>query len=280
MSKKFTRTQVIERLTAEIASNRSLLAVGTGNGLSARCAEDGGADLAVVYNSGHYRVDGLPSLVGSLPVGDANGLMLQLGRRNILPSKRRIPVIAGVYGIDPTRDMDHLLDDVEGVGYSGVINFPTVSRHVDTSYRRDLENAGLGFAREVDMVRNARRRELFTMAYVYNVDDAKAMADAGADAIVGHMGMTTGGDIGAKGAKDMTNAIADLEAIFDAVLTIRKDLILLSHGGPISSPEDAELVNLKTKAVGFVAASSFERIPVETALKNACRDLKAIKVTA
>ncbi|MES3003996.1 MAG: phosphoenolpyruvate hydrolase family protein, partial [Pseudomonadota bacterium] len=213
MAKAFSRTAVLDRLKTEIDSGRSVLAVGTGNGLSARCAETGGADLAVVYNSGYYRVNGLPSIVGSLPVGDANALMLELGRESILPFKRSIPVIAGIFGTDPTRNMSDILDAVEAIGFSGVINFPTVSRHVGTQYRIDLENAGLGFDREIDMMRQAKSRDLFTMAYVYNESDALRMAQAGVDVIVGHMGLTTGGDIGAQDAVQMDEAIVRIERI-------------------------------------------------------------------
>jgi predicted TIM-barrel enzyme len=280
MRKQFTRVDILTRLRKEISAGRSILVVGTGNGLSARCAESGGADLAVVYNSGYFRVNGLPSLVGGLPVGDANEIMFRLGRESIVPSKRSIPVIAGVYGTDPTRDIDDILDTVEAIGYSGVINFPTVSRHKGTAYGRDLETAGLGFDNEIQMMRKARSRGLFTMAYVYNAEDAKSMVEAGVDAIAGHMGMTSGGDIGASNVVDMDAAIANLESIFDASLKARDDVILLSHGGPISSPEDAEHVNLHSKAVGFVAASSYERIPIELALKKACQEFKSIKVSA
>lgn len=280
MGSRFNRLSVLERLQTEIQNNRSILAVGVGNGLSMRCAEAGGADLAVVYNSGHFRVNGLPSMAGGLPVGDANDIMFRLGRESIVPSRRVIPVIAGVFGTDPTRDMDQILDTVESIGYSGIINFPTVGRHKGTPYGRDLASVGLGFEREADMMRRARRRDLFTLAYVYDADHAAAMADAGVDVIVGHMGLTTGGDIGAEYAVDLLQAVERLQAIFDAALSVRQDLILLSHGGPISSPEDAERINLQSKAVGFVAASSFERIPIEIALKKACSDFKSIRISA
>lgn len=276
MSKKFTRSDVLRRLQGEIAASRSILAVGTGNGLSARCAELGGADLAVVYNSGFYRVNGLPSIVGGLPVGDANEIMFNLGRNDVMPKKRSIPVIAGVYGIDPTRDMDDVLDTVEAIGYSGVINFPTISRHEGTNFRLDLENAGYGFACEVEMMSKARARNLFTMAYVYNPEDAQAMARIGVDAIVGHMGLTVGGDIGSQSAVDLESAIPRLNEIFEAALAADSEVILLSHGGPISSAQDVETVNRRSKAVGFVAASSFERIPIENALKAACREFKDV----
>lgn len=278
MTNKFTRDDILQRLRGETRQRRSILAVGAGNGLSARCAEMGGADLVVVYSSGHYRVNGLPSLVGGIPVGDANEIMFRLGRESVMPKKRTIPVIAGVYGIDPTRDMDDILETVESIGFSGIINFPTISRHEGTSYRVDLENAGLGFSCEIEMMRKARSRGLLTLAYVYNPEDARAMAQAGVDVIVGHMGLTTGGDIGSKSAIGLDAAIKRLDDIFNAALDVDQDLILLSHGGPISSAEDAEYVNLHSKAVGFVAASSFERIPIEIALKKACDEFKSIRI--
>ncbi len=279
MSRRFSRTEVLARLKGEIDRHASLLVVGAGNGLVARCAEDAGADLVVVYNSGYYRLNGHPSMVGNLPVGDANQIMLDLGGRAVIPATRDIPVIGGVYGVDPTRDMGRLFEDMHRAGFSGSINFPTVGR-IDGQYRLDLEAAGLGFGREVDMVRRARDAELFTMAYVYTPDDARRMVDAGVDVIVGHCGLTAGGDVGSKNAMALERAVTVLRGIFEAARKARADIILLSHGGPISSVADADLVNRETGAVGFVAASSVERIPVETALKEACRGFKTIKVAA
>jgi predicted TIM-barrel enzyme len=277
MAMQFSRTTILDRLHAEIAAQRSVLVVGAGNGLSARCAESGGADLIVVYSSGFFRVNGLPSLVGGMPVGDANEIMLRLGRESIVPKRRRVPVIAGVYAVDPTRQIADVLDAAEDIGYSGVINFPTVGRH-EGSDRRELEAAGYGFAREVEMVAMARARELFSLAYVYTAPEAKLMAQAGVDVIVGHLGLTSGGDVGSRYAGALADSVGALNLMFDAARAGREDVLLLSHGGPISSAEDAEYVNLRTKAAGFVAASSFERIPIELALTKACEDFKRIKV--
>lgn len=277
MSTRYTRGEVLQRLSAQIDQGNSLLVVGAGNGLVARCAEAAGADLVVVYNSGYFRLNGHPSMVGNLPVGDANQIMLDLGGRAVIPATKSIPVIGGVYGVDPTRDMARLLENVSHVGYSGVINFPTVGR-IDGQYRKDLEAAGLGFKREAEMIAKAREQELLTMSYVYSPEDAEMMADAGVDIMVGHVGLTVGGDVGSTNAMALEVAIDKLNAIFEATRKRRSDVILLSHGGPISSAQDAELVNLRTGSAGFVAASSIERIPIEGTLKASCRSFKNIKV--
>ncbi|MBX3538270.1 MAG: phosphoenolpyruvate hydrolase family protein [Chelatococcus sp.] len=277
MSKRFTRTEILGRLKAQIEAKQSILVVGAGNGLVARCAEQAGADLVVVYNSGYFRLNGHPSMVGNLPVGDANEIMLRLGERAVIPATKDIPVVGGAYGVDPTRDMDRLLEQISGVGFSGIINFPTVGR-IDGQYRKDLEAAGLGFCREADMVRRARDKDMFTMAYVYSPEDTRMMVEAGVDVIVGHCGLTAGGDVGSLNAMPLDNAVSTLKTLFEAAKSAREDIILLSHGGPISSPEDAEYVNFHTDAVGFVAASSVERIPIEETLKSACRSFKSIKV--
>ena len=273
---RFTRKQILSRFRDQVAQRIPLLVVGAGNGLVARCAEDAGADLLVVYNSGFFRLNGHPSLLGNLPVGDANAIMLELGRRSVIPATRAIPVIGGIYGVDPTRDFDQLFDDMERAGFSGAINFPTVGR-VDGQYRQDLEAAGLGFQREVEKLGRARGRGLFTLAYAYSPEDAASMADAGVDVVVGHCGLTAGGDVGSRRAMGLQHAAGVLDAIFAAARRSRDDVILLSHGGPIVSAEDADWVNTRTGAVGFVAASSIERIPIEGTLKAACRSFKAIR---
>jgi predicted TIM-barrel enzyme len=277
MSKRFTRTEILARLQAQIDAKQSILVVGAGNGLVARCAEQSGADLLVVYNSGYYRLHGHPSMVGNLPIGDANEIMLRLGERGVIPTTKDMPVIGGAFGVDPTRDMNRLLAQMSEVGFSGIINFPTVGR-IDGQYRRDLESAGLGFACEANMVQRARAKDMFTMAYVYSVDDTTIMVNAGVDVIVGHCGLTAGGDVGSRNAMPLDNAVETLRGLFGAAKSLRNDIILLSHGGPIATPEDAEYVNFHTDAVGFVAASSIERIPIEETLKTACRRFKSIKV--
>jgi predicted TIM-barrel enzyme len=216
-------------------------------------------------------------MVANLPIGNANEIMLELGGKSVIPVTRDVPVIGGVYGVDPTRDMGMLFEDMRRVAFSGVINFPTVGR-IDGQYRLDLEAAGLGFVREVEMVRRARADDMLTMSYVYKPEDALQMVDAGCDVIVGHCGLTAGGDVGSTNAMALDKAFAMLNGIFDAVRRVNSDAILLSHGGPLSSIADAELANLRTGAAGFVAASSVERIPIEQALKDACRGFKTIKV--
>lgn len=278
MSRRFNRAEVLTRLKKQIAESRSILVVGAGNGLVARCAEDAGADMIVVYNSGYFRLNGHPSMVGNLPIGNANEIMLDLGAKSVIPVTRDVPVIGGVYGVDPTRDMGLLFEDMRRTGFSGVINFPTVGR-IDGQYRLDLEAAGLGFGREVEMVRRARAEDMLTMSYVYKAEDALRMVNAGCDVIVGHCGLTVGGDVGSTNAMVLEKAFDVLNGIFDAVHKVAPEVLLLSHGGPLSTVADAELANLRTGAVGFVAASSIERIPIEQALKDTCRGFKGIKTS-
>ncbi len=271
-----TRSEIVARLKNETENGRSILTVGAGNGLVARCSADAGADLIVVYNSGMYRLNGLPSIVASLPIGNANEVALDMGKQIGLRAGS-VPMIAGVYGPDPTRDKERLLSGVIEVGYEGIINFPTVAR-IDGNFRKELEAAGLGFKNEVEIVAMARIREIFSCAYVFTAEEAVMMADAGADVIVGHMGRTSGGDVGAKNVLALDAAVQRLNHMFGEIKKVRDDVILLSHGGPIENAEDAEYVNLRTDAVGFVAASSVERIPVEETLKSACAGIKSIRL--
>jgi predicted TIM-barrel enzyme len=274
-----SRTEILGALKARVAAERSILAVGAGNGLVARCAESAGADMIMVYNSGYFRLNGLPSFVGNLPVGDANALMLDLSERAILPAVKSAPVIGGVYGIDPTRRVEGVLDNMKRIGLAGVINFPTVAR-LDGRFRLELETSGFGFAREVEMIQAARERDLLATAYVFTPEEAVQMTKAGADVIIGHVGRTAGGDVGSAVASSLDESVDALIEIFGAVRGVSKDVILLSHGGPIVTPQDAEYVNERTDAVGFVAASGVERIPVETAIKAACKAFTTIRVQA
>lgn len=271
-----TRSDILRHLRGLIAAESSVLAVGAGNGLVARCAEVSGADLIMIYNSGYFRLNGLPSFVGNLPVGDANAIMLELSERAILPAVKKVPVIGGVYGIDPTRRIDIVLDRMQLAGLAGVINFPTVGR-LDGGFRQELEAAGFGFSREVDLIRMARDRDMLAMAYVFTPDEAGAMADAGADIIVGHVGRTAGGDVGHANVMTLDGAVKAMNDMFAAAQEANGKVILLSHGGPIVTPEHAQYVNERTDAVGFVAASGVERIPVEASIKSACRAFKAIR---
>jgi predicted TIM-barrel enzyme len=278
MPSKFSRQEVLARLQAQIDARSSILAVGAGSGLVARCAENGGADLIIVYSSGRFRMNGLPSFVASMPIGDANAITIDLGKRDIVPHRRTVPVIGGVYAADPTRVISGVLDEIEATGYSGVINFPSVAR-LEGSLRREIEAAGYGFERECRMVAEARERELFSLAYVRTTEHSRMMAEAGVDVIVGHMGFTVGGDIGSVQGISLEESIGRLNEIFEAARKVRPEVMLLTHGGPIATAADVEFANLRTKAAGFVAASSFERIPIENALKQACAEFKSARVS-
>ncbi|MBD0734720.1 phosphoenolpyruvate hydrolase family protein [Streptomyces sp. CBMA29] len=267
MNRRIPRDEVLRRLRAEIAQGRQIVGSGAGSGLVARIADRSGVDLLVVYASGKFRQDGLPSIMGALPVANANDVMLQLGRERIFPVVRDTPVIGGVYAQDITRDMDDLLDEMAATGYSGVINFPTVGR-IDGNYRKDLEALGLGIGREYAMITAARERGLAALAYVYTPQEAAEMVRAGADVVVGHAGVTGGGEVGI--TQERTTPLDEVArvfcAVFDAAREVRDDIILLSHGGPIIEPADAAYVAARTGAHGFVGASSTERIPIERAL--------------
>lgn len=278
--KRYTRDDVVSRLTNTIASGDSIVTAGSGIGLSAKFAEKGGADLVVVYNSGRYRMQGLTSWGGLLPIGDANGTMLEMGEREILPIVDDIPVIAGVFASDPTRVVETLLDKVKVLGFAGVTNFPTVGL-LEGDFRASLEQTGLGFEREVDMVRYARSIDLFTIVYVFTPQQATQMAAAGADCVVAHMGNTIGGSVGQEdGVKPLDLAVERTRAIAEACWSVNSDIFVLCHGGPIALPEDAARVIAEAKVQGFVAASSIERLPVEVALVETTRAFKDIRANA
>ncbi|MCX5907842.1 MAG: phosphoenolpyruvate hydrolase family protein [Deltaproteobacteria bacterium] len=274
MARQYRRKEVIARLRKEIGKGRPIVVAGAGIGLTAKCAELGGADLVVIYNSGLFRMNGHGSSAGSLPFGDANAIVLEMGLRSIMPAVQSTPVIAGVCGIDVTRVMPIFLKEIKSAGFSGVINFPTVGS-MDGNYRQKLEDLGMGFAKEVELIRLARSLDLFTICYVFTPQEAKLMARAGADALVAHMGLTTGGTLGSKRAKQLEEVVPLVEDIFKAGKQIKKDILLLAHGGPISSPEDTEYIYKHTNAQGFVGASSIERIPVEIAIRQATEAFKS-----
>ncbi len=277
MAAAIPRDEILARLHAQTRAGKSILVVGAGNGLMARCAEAGGVDIIVCYSTGYFRLNGLPSLAGQLPLGNANDISLQIGRDWVMPVIKNTPVICGIYAVDPTRSIASMLDAVENAGMSGVINFPSVGRFTG-DWRRELEASGFGFDHELRMVSEARRRGLFTMAYAYGEMEAEQMAEAGVDCLIAHVGLTAGGDIGAIYNIGLDEAVERMNTIFSHVRRINKESILLAHGGPISSPEDVEYAISRTEAVGFVAASSFERIPVEEALKSACAAFKNVSV--
>ncbi len=274
MPKQFTREEVMERLQTEIQNGRPIIVAGAGIGITAKFAELGGADLIGVYNSGLYRMDGHGSSAGSMPFGDANQIVLEMGLRSIMPVVKNIPVIAGVCGTDVTRVMRIFLKQIKEAGFSGVMNFPTVGS-LDGNFRQRLEDLGMGYEKEVEMIGLAREMGLFTICYSFNPQEAEAMARADVDALIAHMGLTTGGSLGSKRAVKLEETVARVQAILKAAKEIKKDIIFLAHGGPISSPEDTEYIYQHTDAVGFLGASSIERIPVERAIQSATEAFKA-----
>jgi predicted TIM-barrel enzyme len=274
---RFAREEVLRRLRSQTAQRRSIVGAGAGTGISAKFAEVGGADLIIIYNSGRFRMAGHGSLAGLLAYGDANAIVKEMGEREVLPVVRNVPVIAGVMGTDPLRSMDYLLSELDALGFSGINNFPTVGL-IDGRFRSELERTGMGFGREVDMIRAAHERGFFTCVYVFDTEEAKAMASAGADAIIAHVGLTVGGSIGLTNndALSLEETPALVQSIGDSAKRIKADVLLLCHGGPIATPEDAAYVLARSDAVGFVGASSMERLPVETAIAATTRAFKAI----
>ncbi len=273
---RFTRQQILDRLNAKIRSGQPIVGGGAGTGLSAKCEEAGGIDLIVIYNSGRYRMAGRGSLAGLMPYGNANDIVMEMARE-VLPVARNTPVLAGVNGTDPFCIFDHFLDQLKAVGFAGVQNFPTVGL-IDGIFRQNLEETGMGFGLEVDMIRLAHAKDMLTTPYVFSEDDAVAMTEAGADVIVCHMGLTTGGNIGADTAKTLDNCVDYINAWSAAALKRRRDVIILCHGGPISMPPDAEYVLKRCpECNGFYGASSMERLPTEQALTAQTRKFLNIK---
>jgi predicted TIM-barrel enzyme len=259
-----------------VARGEPIVGGGAGTGLSAKCEEMGGVDLIIIYNSGRYRMAGRGSMAGLMPYGDANAIVLDMARE-VLPVVQKTPVLAGVCGTDPFRDMDVFLDEIARVGFSGVQNFPTVGL-IDGVYRANLEETGMSYALEVEMIAKARGKDLLTTPYVFNEREAAEMARAGADIIVCHMGLTTGGSIGAETALTLAQCPELVDAWSAAALAVKPDALILCHGGPIAEPEDAEYVLKNTRNChGFYGASSMERLPVERALSEQTRKFKAIR---
>jgi len=275
-ARRESRELILERFRAMIARNEPIIGGGAGTGLSAKCEEAGGIDLIVIYNSGRYRMAGRGSLAGLMPYGDANAIVMEMAGE-VLPVVTRTPVLAGVCGTDPFRLMDVFLDEVKRIGFAGVQNFPTVGL-IDGTFRKNLEETGMAFAQEVEMIAMAREKGLLTTPYVFTEADATAMAGAGADVLVVHLGLTTGGSIGAETALKLADCPAVVDRLAAAALAVRPDVIILVHGGPVATPGDAEFV-LKSAAVchGFFGASSMERLPTEIALTEQTRAFKRIK---
>jgi len=273
----FTRQEVLGRLKKAIADGRPIIGGGAGTGISAKCEEAGGIDLIVIYNSGRFRMAGRGSLAGCMPYGDANAIVMEMANE-VLPVVKNTPVLAGVCGTDPFRLMEVFLKQIKEVGFSGVQNFPTVGL-CDGLFRQNLEETGMGFGPEVDMIKIAHEMDLFTTPYVFNVDEAKAMGKAGADVIVAHMGLTTKGSIGASTAVSLKDAPQKVQELCDAAKSVNPNVICLCHGGPIAEPEDAEYVLQNTTGVhGFYGASSMERLPTELAIKEQTAKFKTIKM--
>jgi predicted TIM-barrel enzyme len=274
-----TRKEALARLRAQIDAGSPIIGAGAGTGLSAKCAEAGGADLIIIYNSGRYRMAGRGSLAGLLPYGDANAIVLDMARE-VLTIVEETPVLAGVCGTDPFRLMDVFLGEVRATGFSGVQNFPTVGLF-DGTIRQNLEETGMGYGLEVDMIRRAHEADMLTAPYVFTVDEARAMAEAGADVLVPHMGLTTGGAIGAETAKTLDDCIPLIQEMHDVATQINPDVIVLCHGGPIAEPEHAAYVLERTDGVvGFFGASSMERLPTEVAMTENMKRFKSIPVGA
>ena len=274
----YTRDEVRARLQATLDRNETIIAAGAGTGISAKFIEKGGADLLIIYNSGRFRMSGHGSTAGMMAYGDANAVAMEIGEFEVLPTIEEIPVICGVHATDPRRRMWHWLLKVKEMGFSGVNNFPTHCI-IDGHFRKVLEETGMPFEKEVEMVSIASKMDLFSVVYVAKPEEAAAMAKAGADAIIAHVGTTVGGSIGVTGAVcSMEDAAARCQEIFEAGRAVHKDVFLLSHGGPINTPEDATRINQLTDAQGFVGASSLERMGVEESLTALTRKFKEIPV--
>jgi predicted TIM-barrel enzyme len=272
----FSREQTLARLRQRIDAGVPIIGGGAGTGISAKFEEAGGIDLIVIYNSGRYRMAGRGSLAGLMPYGDANAIVMEMAGE-VLTVVKDTPVLAGVCASDPFRLIDKFLDEIKSEGFSGVQNFPTVGL-IDGQFRANLEETGMGFNNEVELVRLAHERDLLTTPYVFDVDQAYLMVDAGADILVAHMGLTTKGAIGAHTGRSIDDCVRDVQAIGDAARSRRSDIIVLCHGGPIAAPEDAQYVLARTRGIhGFYGASSMERLPVERALTDQVRQFKAIR---
>lgn len=270
------RTEALGKLRATVQEGGVIIGAGAGTGLSAKCVEAGGVDLIIIYNSGRYRMAGRGSLAGLLPYGDANAIVVEMANE-VLPIVKKTPVLAGVCGTDPFRVMPYFLKQLKEMGFSGVQNFPTVGLF-DGTFRQNLEETGMGFDLEVEMIRMAHELDLLTAPYVFTPDEARAMTQAGADVLVPHMGLTTKGAIGAQTALTLDQCVERIQSIHDAARAINPDILVLCHGGPIAEPEDAAYVLARTQGiVGFFGASSMERLPTEVAITENTRRFKQIK---
>ena len=272
----YTKQEVRDRLQATLDQNRAIIAAGAGTGISAKFIEKGGADLLIIYNSGRFRMSGHGSTAGMMAYGDANEVAMEIGEFEVLPVVEEIPVICGVHGSDPRRRMWHFLGKVKDMGFSGVNNFPTHSI-IDGHFRNVLEETGMSFQKEVEMIKLATKMDLFSIVYVGKPEEAVQMADAGADAIIAHVGTTVGGSIGVTGAScTMDDAIERTQTIIEAVKKVNDNTFFLAHGGPINTPNDVRIILEQTDAHGFVGASSLERMGVEASLTNLTKEFTSL----
>ena len=272
----FQREDILVRLRAKVADGKPIIGGGAGTGISAKMSEAGGIDLLVIYNSGRFRMGGRGSLSGMMPYGDANAIVMEMGRE-VIPVATKTPVLAGVCGTDPFRVMKLFLRDVDAAGFSGVQNFPTVGL-IDGSFRQGLEETGMGYGLEVDMLRTAHEMGLLTTPYCFNPDEATAMAAAGADILIPHMGLTTKGATGATTALTLEESVVRVQAMHDAAKKVNAEILVLCHGGPIAEPSDAQYILDHTAGiVGFYGASSMERLPVEPAIRDRVREFTELK---
>jgi predicted TIM-barrel enzyme len=273
----FARDEILSRLRAKVAAGQPIVGGGAGTGLSAKMSEAGGIDLLVIYNSGRFRMGGRGSLSGMMPYGDANGIVMEMARE-VLPVVKRTPVLAGVCGTDPIRVMKLFLKEIDASGFSGVQNFPTVGL-IDGTFRANLEETDMGFGHEVDMIRLAHELGLLTTPYCFNPDEARAMAAAGADILIPHMGLTTKGSIGAHTALSLEESARQVQAMHDAAKSINREVLVLCHGGPIAEPADAQYILDHTEGiVGFYGASSMERLPVEPAIRERVQEFTKLRM--
>jgi predicted TIM-barrel enzyme len=273
-----SRTAILDRLRAKVARGQPIIGGGAGTGISAKCEEAGGVDLIVIYNSGRFRMAGRGSLAGLMPYGNANQIVIEMARE-VLTAVKHTPVLAGVCATDPFLLRDHFLRELKSLGFAGIQNFPTVGL-IDGQFRANLEETGMSYRLEVECIAAARRLDLLTTPYVFNLDEARLMTEAGADIIVAHMGLTTSGTIGARTGRSMDDSVRDVRAIADTCKSLRSDVLVLCHGGPIAEPEHAQYVLDRCPTVdGFYGASSMERLPAEQAITQRTREFSTLHLT-
>ena len=269
------RDEILSNLRNQVVAGKPIVGGGAGTGITAKCAELGGIDLIIIYNSGRFRMAGRGSLSGMMPYGDANQIVMEMARE-VLPIVERTPVLAGVCGTDPFRIMKRFLVEIKNAGFSGVQNFPTVGL-IDGQFRQNLEETGMGFDKEVEMIASAHDLDLLTCPYVFNEREAEQMAAAGADVLIPHMGLTTKGSIGAKTSLTLADAAKRVQSLCDAAKRVNPEILVLCHGGPISEPADVEYILANTKGiVGFFGASSIERLPTEIAITQCVKQFKQV----